>query len=189
MCIRKVEESDLDLVYRWYQSPDFVGLFSPEERFYTKAQLRSFLQRAEMVRTEDATRIDFIIEKPDRTPIGIADLTAISHRSRHATLSGCIAKEFRYAGYGAITAVMIIDFAFKELNLLKISAHVFADNVVAIRLNERLGFKREGILEKECFFGGRFHDLLYMRIFRTEFYNNHKTSKILASSLKTLSDD
>jgi putative acetyltransferase len=55
-----------------------------------------------------------------------------------------------------------IDLADKWLNLTRLELEVYADNEPAIRLYERFGFEREGVLRQHAFRDGRFVDAIVM---------------------------
>ena len=50
----------------------------------------------------------------------------------------------------------IIDFAFFQMNILRIEAIVNVDNISSIRLLERLGFQKEGLPKDYNFMDGRY---------------------------------
>ena len=73
----------------------------------------------------------------------------------------------RGKGYGEEAMKLGIDYAFHSLNLNKILLEVLSSNKGAICLYEKLGFKNEGLLEKQYFFDGKFKDVLIFSLFRS----------------------
>jgi RimJ/RimL family protein N-acetyltransferase len=71
----------------------------------------------------------------------------------------------RGKGYGREAMNLLIDFAFNELNLRKISLAVFENNPHAKHLYESLGFKQEGVFVKHVFKEGRLWDKYYYALF------------------------
>jgi RimJ/RimL family protein N-acetyltransferase len=63
-------------------------------------------------------------------------------------------------GGGIMTAVVrrICDIAFAEFGLVKITAHVFSDNVASARVLEKCGFQLEGLLRKHYLKDLKFFD-------------------------------
>jgi len=61
---------------------------------------------------------------------------------------------------------LLINYVFKELPIRKLSLQVFADNNIAIRLYEKLGFSREGLLKQEYLRSGVYQDVLLMALFK-----------------------
>jgi len=180
--IRRVEESDLEIIYLWYQDPEFVSFFSPESVFITRSQIKDFLANTIRTHIENSVRIDFVVENREGVPVGLADLTAISYHSQHATFSVGIDKKYQDRGYGIESMTLILDFAFRELNLIKVSAHIYKENEKAMDQAIRFGFKQEGILRRETFFRGNFHDLVYLSLLKEEFYQNPNIIKLVTQS-------
>ena len=177
--VRKIEESDIETIYKWYQDVDFIRFYSPEELMITQTQLRDFLAHTVKSNSENSIRVDFMIEDREKNPVGLADLTAISHRSQHATFSIGIDKKYRNHEYGPEATHFFSKSAYTELNLIKISVHIFKENIEVVKQVMRLGFQQEGVLRKEVFFNGSFHELVYLSILKEEFYQNPLVIKIL----------
>ena len=71
-------------------------------------------------------------------------------------------------GYGSEAMVLILQFAFHELNLHSIHLTAFAYNTRAIALYERLGFRREGAYREYLHRDGQRYDMLIYGILRRE---------------------
>lgn len=84
-------------------------------------------------------------------------------RRRHAGLIGISVSE-AWQGKGVGNALMQagIDLADNWLNLSRLELEVYADNEAAIRLYERFGFEREGVLRQHAFRNGRYVDSIVM---------------------------
>lgn len=88
-------------------------------------------------------------------------LTAINYRNRSTE---CIieigVKEMQGKGVGTATLSLLLDFAFNELNLHRVSLKVLSFNERPIRLYEKLGFVREGAV---------WHDIILMGMLKDEY--------------------
>lgn len=69
-------------------------------------------------------------------------------------------------GYGTDAVITLCRFGFEEMNLHKIKATVFSFNKAAIRCYEKCGFEKEGILKKEIYREGAYHDVVLMGKFK-----------------------
>jgi diamine N-acetyltransferase len=78
-------------------------------------------------------------------------------------------KEARGKGWGSEAVRLLVDFAFRDLNLERVFVHVFATNVAAIRVYEKTGFSREGVLRKAAHIDGKRVDVVVMGILRDEY--------------------
>ncbi|MBM7580161.1 GNAT family N-acetyltransferase [Jeotgalibacillus terrae] len=69
---------------------------------------------------------------------------------------------------GYYSLVCVINFAFKQLSINRIWLQVFPDNVSAISLYEKLGFKKEGIERLSHYFEGKYKDQLRYSLLEKE---------------------
>jgi diamine N-acetyltransferase len=114
----------------------------------------------------------FIIEdKSDGHCVGSIGLDHIDHLNQSAEYGRVLIADAadRQRGYARDASIVLLGYAFGELNLNRIYLEVFADNEPAIRLYERCHFQREGVKRQAIFAGGCFRDVLLMSILRPEF--------------------
>ena len=84
-------------------------------------------------------------------------------RRHHAAAIGMSVHE-EWHGKGVGTALMRagLDLADNWLNLTRLELEVYTDNEPAIRLYERFGFEREGLLRQHAYRDGRYVDAYFM---------------------------
>lgn len=78
-------------------------------------------------------------------------------------------KEYWSKGYGSDSLKVLTKFIFEEVNMNKIKLKVFSFNNRAIACYKKVGFKEEGILKKELYRNGKYHDEILMAIFKSGF--------------------
>lgn len=84
-------------------------------------------------------------------------------RIRHGGEFGIsVLQEFAGKGVGRAMLEMLIAWAEQSGVIRKLDLRVRSDNLAAIRLYERLGWKIEGRITRDLFVDGVFHDALYM---------------------------
>ena len=89
-------------------------------------------------------------------------------RRRHAgTIGMGVHDDWQGKGVGTALMQAAIDMADKWLNLTRLELEVFTDNEPAIRLYERFGFEREGVLRKYAFRDGGYVDAYMMARLRS----------------------
>ncbi len=98
--------------------------------------------------------------------IGLHDKSGDWHRAEIGTLIGEI-KEWG-KGYGTEAKKMMINYGFSVIGIHKITSLVFCDNKANRRVNEKLGFKQEGILREHVFKSGKYIDVIHWAILRDE---------------------
>jgi RimJ/RimL family protein N-acetyltransferase len=90
----------------------------------------------------------------------------ISWIHRTATTGALIGEaQYRGNGYGTEAKMLLLDYAFRTLNLRKVCSNVIAFNERSQRYNEKCGYQVEGTQRKHIFRGGVYHDLILMAVF------------------------
>ena len=103
--------------------------------------------------------------------IGTVGIHRINWASRNGYLGIAIFdKGFWNRGIGTEATSLILKYAFEYLNLHKILLEVYEYNERAIRVYEKLGFKREGILRKNHYLKGKYYDVIVMGILQEEYF-------------------
>lgn len=72
-------------------------------------------------------------------------------------------------GIASDTVKLMVDLAFKQLNLKRIFAEVFSNNAASIRVLEKCNFEKEAILKNAIFKNGQFQDCYIFAIQNTHF--------------------
>ena len=89
----------------------------------------------------------------DDKPIGFMGLTIKKDSNNEAGLFIMIGEDdFRGKGYGKESLQYLINYAFKTLNLNKLTAEVNKKNIASIQLNKSLGFEITGESDNELKF-------------------------------------
>ncbi|KAJ3731083.1 acyl-CoA N-acyltransferase [Lentinula guzmanii] len=89
-------------------------------------------------------------------------------KNQDARLGLALLPEFWGRGYATEIVGFVVDYAFRELALHRITLNVFESNVRAIRVYEKIGFVREGVQRKANWMEGRWEDVIWMAILREE---------------------
>lgn len=97
--------------------------------------------------------------------VGMFGLNTFPHRPRrHHVGSLGMSVHDDWHGKGVGTALMRagLDLADNWLNLTRLELEVYTDNEAAVRLYERFGFEREGLLRRHAYRDGRYVDAYVM---------------------------
>lgn len=76
--------------------------------------------------------------------------------------------EMQRKGYGSETISLMLDMAFNEYEMNRVSIGVVGLNTNALEFYKKIGFKQEGIQEQGYFYDGKYSDFVMMRILREE---------------------
>jgi len=111
--------------------------------------------------------IVFAIVTKEEKHIGNVGLHKIDYLSKTAELGIIIGKKQEW-GKGVATEAekLMIDYGFNSLNLQKIYASIFADNIGSQKAAQKNGARLEGTLKKHVYKNGKYNDLTCMAFFK-----------------------
>jgi RimJ/RimL family protein N-acetyltransferase len=110
----------------------------------------------------------------DEGPLGLVSLTRSRYgpdettRSRAAELAYWLTPEHHAKGYGTDAATQMLQYAYEDRNLRRVSARCGSFNDASIGLLESVGFEHEGTLREAAWFRGEYHDMLWYGLLRKE---------------------
>ena len=161
VALRPFEPSDLERTLKWHNDPKLYenlgGSFRPVSR-QTEAE---WLQRISAW-SANAINLAICIAKSGEH-IGNIYLRSIDWVARHGELHIFLGEEAqRGKGYGAAAVRSLVDYAIGHLALRRIHLQVLSENIRAIRVYEKCGFVREGLLKEHVFKCGAFKDVVLM---------------------------
>lgn len=164
--LRELEKSDLAQLNSWRNDPELVASLGNNFLFISgavdDAWFNSYLQNR-----DKAIRLSIL---SDGKYIGNVNLTSIHPINRSAEYSIMIGvAEERGKKVGLEATQQILRHAFEDRGLNRVYLTVLSDNVAAIGLYEKVGFKREGVKRQDIFKNGQFHDVVMMAILASEF--------------------
>ena len=126
---------------------------------YTEAHFQEWLKLVEKTTQEQGRTLQWAIRNQQGSLIGACGCDRMQVGKSHWTEIGYwLAKP--YWGQGIMTAVVrrLCAYAFAEFGLVKIVAHVFAENAASAKVLEKCGFQQEGYLRKHYLKDGKYLD-------------------------------
>ena len=159
---REITFDDTEMVLEWRNS-DFVRANFIHQSLITREEHLKWLEQ----RVYTGEVIQFImIEKDTNKPIGSVYLRDIDDVAKKAEYGIFIGEErARGKGYGTETAKKMLQFAFGELKLHKLSLRVLEENFQAVQSYKKAGFHLEARLVDELFLDKKYRTLLFMAAF------------------------
>jgi RimJ/RimL family protein N-acetyltransferase len=126
---------------------------------------RTWLERYEQGH-EEGTRAGFaIVDEANGVFLGLAALVHLEREERQAEAGYIVAPEARGRGIAARALRLLTDWALTELALERVELRITAENLPSIRVAERCGFVREGVLRSVHFKRGMRADVaVYSRL-------------------------
>lgn len=90
----------------------------------------------------------------DGSIVGNVSLKNINQNMFTAEIAYGIGEDYQGRGYGKQAVSLLLSNAFQETELRKIVAHVHDKNIPSLKLLDRIGFKREGLLREQYLING-----------------------------------
>ena len=158
-------DADSDAMLRWINERDLVLLSAP----YKPVDEANHREWFNAIRRRSDVAIFGIRECDSGRLVGSCQLLGISPTHRKAELQIRIGEaDARRRGYGKEAVDLLLDFAFKDLNLHRVELSVLDGNEPAIRTYLSAGFVKEGTQRQAAYIDGRYVDLIFMGILRDE---------------------
>lgn len=149
----------------WFADPHITRFLFHRSPFSLR-QEEEWLDR--MSRSEE-DMVWTIVLQATGTLIGTTALHRITWRHRHATNGITIGERAQWGhGYATEAIRLTTAYAFHELGLEKVLTEVYEGNDASRRAMERVGFRQCGLLRRNRFFDGRWHDEWLGEILREE---------------------
>ena len=154
-----VTKDDLPTLAGWWRDADFLRLYDSVPAFpQSVEQLEKRLDDDEQGRTNFMMGIRPLHKEK---LLGLIELDGIMWAHGTAALSIAIGEAGeRGRGHGTEAMGLMLDFAFRELNLHRVFLTVFGYNTAAIAMYEKLGFTLEGTYREHLQRDGQRFDML-----------------------------
>lgn len=166
--LRPIEENDIEFIERCANDSQ-VWRYALDSNPMNREQGTEFFENV----VSDTDGVECLVYD-DEEPLGLVSLTESQYgpdetfRSRAAELAYWFAPEHHGQGYGSDAATRMIQYAFEDRNLRRVSARCGSFNDASVGLLESLGFEHEGTLREAAWFRGEYHDMLFYGLLRDE---------------------
>lgn len=173
LIIRETVFDDCKYFAEWEILPEVTEFFTmDEDRDYEQIV-------TEFVRYNlDPTKLQFTITlKPEDRPIGKIYISRINRAedSMDITRIYIADPQLRGKGYGEEALRMVLQYAFINLHMERVTIDHFEKNKAAAALYDKIGFKNEGLMRNAGKKNGRYVNLQLKSMLRAEYYDKlHK---------------
>ncbi|MET7312936.1 GNAT family protein [Streptomyces sp. NPDC005571] len=157
-----VDIDDAELVHGWRSDPVSAYEIGIWPRSLTA--MRERIERDD----DDDSRDDFLVLLPDGTSIGHIALSGQNIVNGTAQVELMLAPQHRGHGHGTDALDALVDLAFGELPMHRLTAESHTDNAPAVAVLAKSGFVHEGISRAACLHRGRRHDRAVFSLLRPE---------------------
>ncbi len=162
--LREQREEDAAYFSYWFNQPLIMFQCGFTEPTDLEKELKYINQ---FHRTEDS--IWFTITDADGSTIGETGLLRMFPAWHCTDLTIIIPDpEKQHKGYGTEVIHLMLDMAFNEYEMNRVSIGVVGLNTEALDFYKKIGFKQEGIQEQGYYYEGEYSDFVMMRILKEE---------------------
>lgn len=156
--LRSLEPEDLAFVYAIENNED-IWEVSNTQTPYSKFLIRQYLENAHQDIYE-AKQLRLVICKTSSSEtVGLIDLFDFDPKNRRAGLGIIIQHETdRRNGFGKEALALLIDYAFRQLQLHQLFANIGTENEASLRLFTTFGFVKVGVKKQWNLIQNTFHD-------------------------------
>jgi RimJ/RimL family protein N-acetyltransferase len=171
--LRPIEREDSDAFQIWMNDEEVVRNLLIHRPVTREEEMR-FTERA-TAGSDPGEAVFAIVRKRGDLLIGTTGLHAIDWRRRMAGFGIEIGRKEEWGkGFGTEATSLIVDYAFRELNLNRVWLWVYEFNARGIGAYKRVGFRMEATLRQDCYRDGRYWDVHHMGILRADWERARK---------------
>ena len=165
--LTSINEEDVSAIQDWHNDVSFMRNYDTVSA--TPKNFEEVLETISDVRKCNTDYIFAVRKIGQQEIIGVTGFENISWNNGTSLIYIGIGEEkHRGCGYGKEALKLTMEFGFEELNLHRIYLTVLEYNEPAIKLYEKLGFKREGAYREFIHRDGKRYDMYLYGILRLE---------------------
>jgi len=157
LTIRLVEEEDLPSLLVM-NADDAVTRYLPYESWKSAADGKAWFSRASARFAAGKAGQFVVVHRASRRVIGTCLLFRFEESSARAELGYVLTREYWGAGYMIEAMKAFLAFAFEQVGMRRLEAEIDPRNVSSVKLLDRLGFVREGLLRQRWAMKGEVRD-------------------------------
>lgn len=167
LVLRAFAPRDVDDVFELYRDKDATR-FGYSPRMDTRSDAEHVISEcARLARAREIFHWGVARASDDRI-VGHATLFAWKREHRRAELGYSTLKSEWGRGLATAAAGVLLAFAFEKLDLRRIEADVDPRNAASLRVLEKLGFRREGLMRERWEVDGELQDAVILGLLRGE---------------------
>lgn len=164
IALRALEPADLDILFEWENDTSIwmvSGTLAPFSRFVLEQYLAS--AHLDIYAHKQLRMVIDLLDDEDNSedtiPIGCIDLFDFDPKNRRAGVGILIGdKDMRNRGYATQALELIINYAFKTLDVHQLYCGITTDNEPSLRLFKKLGFEVTGLKQDWVYYDSKYHD-------------------------------
>ena len=145
LILRCLDSNDAEHLFCLRSDPEYAESFGWKP--YTSVE--QAYERIRRVRDDSSCYAFSVVPKTAGNAVGGVCLWNIDYESKTAELGYDLEKEQRWKGYALEACDAVVRFAFEELKMKTVTAFPRITNQQSIKLLQKLGFERRGIIKSK----------------------------------------
>jgi len=166
--LRPLALEDVRTAARWHEQVEDLALFDRHMPVPLSADAMEASWREAIDAREPRTNYWFMVTRAGGDSVCLVGLPDINHTHGDGVLALFVADAWRGRGLGIRAIALILDLAFDQLRLTRVSTCFRDDNGASRRLTQRCGFAHEGLVRQGWFSGGKHIDIVLVGILTAE---------------------
>ena len=163
--LRRLEEKDIPGMLEWMHDPEINRWFRFDAASMTEERVRQFIAGS----FTESNRHYAIADDGDQY-LGTISLEDIDRENAHALYAVSLRSEAQGHDIALTATKLLLEIAFRELELERVYLNVLSDNKRAKYFYEKAGFHFEGCFRKHLKLRDEWHDWDWYSILKEEFY-------------------
>lgn len=165
--LRALEPSDYKTTIAWRNDDEIWSMVGGPKYFVSEEYEKQWVLNA--VNNTKDIRVGICLKENDKL-IGLASIVDVDWINRSGQSSSMIGdKSYWSKGLATEARLLLLKFAFYERSFERIWAHVLESNIGSIKMCEKCGYKKEGLLRNSVYKNGKFHNQVVMSVLKNEF--------------------
>lgn len=165
--LRWLTETDVDGLYAVFSDRQMMRFWS-SPAMTERAEAEDFLRRIHEGFGGKSLFQWGVERKEDGQVIGTCTLFHLDPANAKAELGYCLGSSYWGKGYMIEALTALLDFAFATLTLRRLEADVDPRNENSLRILDKLGFQREGLLRERWNVAGEIQDTVFCGLLAKE---------------------
>lgn len=175
--LRALEPEDYKISVKWRNDDEINSMIGGPKYFVSSEYEKKWVENKILGNSTDTALA--VCLKENKKYIGNVYLTEIDWINRSGHCPILIGDKNEWGkGFATEARLLILKFAFYERGLERIFGYVLESNKASLRMSEKCGYQKEGLLRHSVYKNGKFQNQFILSILRSEFDKLIKTEKI-----------
>lgn len=166
--LRAFELDDISFIHSLRSDESFFELTCSNRYFISSERDKKWLE--DKIVNNNHQLYLMVCTVKDNLPVGYICATDIDYLNKKAQWGGLIiAKEHAGKGYGTKAGELLLEHLFFELGMNMIYGYWREDHPASLRMAEKLGFRKDGLVRDFVFKQNKFHNVFICTILKSDF--------------------